>query len=121
MKIKLNLKLKIRKNKKHIRTNYGPEETDLSHLQESQKREKEKELLKLTLEAQKLQNPSRKIHKNSVKPNDREDILKLLSINNEILKGLREDAVLAKNNNIKMNVKMWDLQSNLKKRSSLGK
>ena len=106
------LKEKLYK-KKHIRTNYGPEETDYSLLKLNQKREMDMKELNKILQTQKK---NRQDLENFKQVNEKVEAENSLRINQEIVKGLKEDMLNAKAKNIKSNVKTWNLQSALKNR-----
>lgn len=95
---------------KYIRTNYGPEETDFTYIRQTQKQEKDKEMLKQELYKQVKIKKDQDISKVLEKIEDQKN----LKINQDILDAIRREEKDAKDTNITENVKMWDLQARLK-------
>lgn len=99
--------------KKYLRTNYGPEESDYTFIIQAQKKEADREELKQELSKQ----ISNKIQLKSTKQIDKQEELKDIQKNNDIITALKNEASTHKKDSIKNNVEMWDIQTNMKKRA----
>lgn len=100
-------------HQKYVRTNYGPEETDFGYIKQAQKKDLDRAELQRELFKQVND-------KNQMKQTNNLGILeeqKDLKINQDIITALKDEHKVQKNENIKSNVEMWDLQQKMKKKA----
>ncbi|CAI2386810.1 unnamed protein product [Moneuplotes crassus] len=110
---KIKSLLEKMEKKKYIRTNYGPEENDLSLIKMSQKKETGIKDLQHIL---KLQAKNKKQIEDFEKNQFKQESINSLKINEKILNDLKEIKKATKAANIQANVESWGLHSSLKQR-----